>query len=201
MGIVILGFAIILLSLYGSKAYMMHKGYKNELYSALFGSYLEYFFRNAIRKDCSTSSLLKSELGTNRMSFTTFQDREHKVTSRFVVIFYNKGIACISYLNPAGSLKGKADDKHWIINRGDKKYKIQNPMIECKKYADYFRKKFPELHVQEYIACTNDTNVDKVNTSIYYYKDMIDILKNINLPYISENEVVNNYIKFINKEV
>lgn len=200
MEFILLGFCVILLTLYGSKAYRMHKGYAQELSSALFPSYLEYFFRNAIRHDCSTSSLLKSKLGTHRIAYAVLQNSEHQVTSRFVILFYNKGIACIRYLDPKGMLKGKEADKHWTIQREEKLYRIQNPMLECKKYSSYLQKKVPNIHIEEYISCTNDTNITKVNAPIFHYDKLLDTLKARNLPYISEEAIVKSYETFNQKE-
>lgn len=201
MEFILLGFCAILLTLYGSKAYRMHKGYAQELSSALFASYLEYFFRSAIRHDCSTSSLVKSKLGTHRIAYAVLQNSEHQITSRIVILFYNKGIACISYLDPKGTLKGKEADKHWTIQREDKLFRIPNPMLECKKYSSYLHKKVPDIHIEEYIACTMDTNITKVSAPIFHYDELLDALKAMNLPYISEEAIVKGYEVFQQKEV
>lgn len=196
MEFIILGFCIILIGLYGYKAVLLHRGYSTALYASLFSSFLEYFFRHAIRHDCSTSNLVTAALGTNRMSFTTIQNHNHQVTSRFVLLFYNKGIACISYLDSQGSVKGKLEDPHWMIQRGDQAYKIVNPMLECKQYAARISKLCPTMMVQEYVVCTNDTDLSKI-AGVYHYDEILAVLKAIHLPYIADDNILKEYNKLV----
>lgn len=193
MEIIILGFCVILIGLYGSKAIMMHKGYNNQLYAVLFASYLEYFYRNIIRHDCSTSTLLKAKLGTHKMSFTTIQSHDGQLISHYVLLFYNKGIACISYLNPNGSIHGSMNEQHWTLHQNGKRFKFSNPMIECKLYSKRIKKLCPHVSVHEYIACPDACDIHGISGPIYHYSAIVDTLKAVNHPYISEELITSSY--------
>lgn len=195
MQLVILGFSTILLTLYSTKAFMLHKTYKDSVYTVLFPSFLEYFFKVSIRKDCSSSFFLKQQIGTNHLTFATIQNSEHKITSQIAVVFYNKGIACISFLNPKGSLSGKTNDKHWRIDRDNKVYQIYNPLIECEKYSQRLQSFIPDVPVHNFIAISNDTDISRLKSKAYPFNELIDGLKEVNSLFISEEMIHETYHK------
>lgn len=182
-----------LLVVYGFKAFRLYPTYKNSIYQSLVPNFIEYFYRVTIRKDVSTSSYLKNQLGPHRMTFTTLQNQDHKITSRFVILLYNKGIALISFLDPNGSLAGKSEDKHWIIRRSNQTAKIANPKIESDKYLHFVKQKYPDFEITQYVAVSNDTDIHKVTTDfkVCHYSDIIKVLQEAPTHYVDEETIIN----------
>lgn len=189
-----------LLVIYGFKAYRLYPTYKNSIFQTLIPSFLEYFYRYVIRKDVSTSSYLKNQLGPHRMSFTTLQNNDHKVTSRFIILLYNKGIALISFFDPNGTLSGKEADKHWLIQRTNKIVKISNPMIESNKYIHLIQKKYPNFEITQYVAVSDSTDISKVKTdfTVCHYCDILKVLQEANTHYVDEKTIIDAFNKASN---
>lgn len=94
---------IVLIIIYGFKAYQNYPSYKNSILPTLFPNYFEFFWRMFIRKDASNSSYLNKSIGNHKLSFATIENRQHQVTSKFVLFFYNKGITIVEYLDFSGT--------------------------------------------------------------------------------------------------
>ena len=192
MEVFLLSIITALLVVYGFKAYRLYPSYKHSIFPDLIPSFLEYFYRVTIRKDASTSSFLKSKIGTHRMTFTTLQNNDHKITSRFVILLYNKGIALISCLDPKGTVSGQANDKHWFIRRENQTVKIANPKIESDKYAILVKKKYPDLPLTQYVAVGNDSDISKVKCDfiVCHNNEMIRHLLEASTPYVEDEKII-----------
>lgn len=191
MEVVFSSILVVLIMIYGFKAYRLYPSYKNSIYQTMIPNFMEYFFKVVIRQDLSTSSYLKQKIGPHRMTFTTLQNNDHKITSRFVVLIYNKGLALISFLDPHGTLSGKGEEKHWFIRRETQTAKIANPIIESNKYILLLRKKYPDLEMRQYIAIANDSDISKVNADypVCHYEDIFRELSEANTHFIEESEI------------
>lgn len=192
MEVLLMSIIVALLVVYGFKAYRLYPTYKNSIFQDLMPSFLEYFYRVTIRKDASTSSFLKDKLGTHRMTFTTLQNNDHKITSRFVIILYNKGIALISYLDPKGALSGQTNDKHWFIRREKQTVKIANPKIESDKYAILLKKKYPGLPLTQYVAVGNECDISKIKCDfiVCHNNEIIRHLLEAGTPYVEDGKII-----------
>lgn len=112
---------IVLIIIYGFKAYQNYPSYKNSILPTLFPNYFEFFWRMFIRKDASNSSYLNKSIGNHKLSFATIENRQHQVTSKFVLFFYNKGIAIVEYLDYPGTYSGNDEDRSWIIKSNNER--------------------------------------------------------------------------------
>ncbi len=181
-----------LLAAYAIRAYQYYPNYKNSIFKTIIPSYLEYFYLVSIRKDCSQSSYLRKHLGTHRMTYTTLKNNEHKVTSRFVVLIYSKGIALITCLDFKGILSGTQEDKRWFIRDDNRLIKINNPTIEQNKYSKLLQQKYPGLYIQNIVACDDDMDISKVKCEypICNNKDIVKILQESSGKFIDENTII-----------
>lgn len=181
-----------LLVIYGLKAYRLYPSYKKSIFPTLIPNFTEYFYRVEIRRDCSESSFLKDKIGPHKMTYATLQNNDHKVTSRFVILLYSKGIALISCLDPKGALSGQTNDKHWFIRRENQTVKIANPKIESDKYAVLTKKKYPNLPLTQYVAVTDDSDISKVKTDFItcHNEDIIRVLLESSASYVDEATIM-----------
>ena len=152
---------IVLIIIYGFKAYQNYPSYKNSILPTLFPNYFEFFWRMFIRKDASNSSYLNKSIGNHKLSFATIENRQHQVTSKFVLFFYNKGITIVEYLDYPGTYSGNDEDRSWMIKNNNKKIRITNPIHElqtqtlCCKYTDV-------ITTLNNIQCDHNLNEDEI---------------------------------------
>lgn len=202
MHIVLYTIVIVLIIIYGFKAYQNYPSYKNSILPTLFPNYFEFFWRMFIRKDASNSSYLNKSIGNHKLSFATIENRQHQVTSKFVLFFYNKGIAIVEYLDYLGTYSGNDEDRSWIIKSNNKKIRITNPIHELQTYKNRIQKIFKDGQISSVIAIKDDSEIDKIQTQTLYckYKDVITTLNNIQCEHtLSESEIQNLFDSFNQK--
>ncbi len=193
---------IVLVIIYGFKAYQNYPSYKNSILPTLFPNYLEFFWRMFIRKDASNSSYLNKSIGIHKLSFATIENRQHQVTSKFVLFFYNKGITIVEYLDFSGTYSGNDEDRSWIIKSNNKKIRITNPVHELQKYKNRIQNMFNDMQISSVIAISDDSQIDKIQTQTLCctYKDVITTLNNIQCEHnLNENEIQNMFNSFNQK--
>ena len=193
---------IVLIIIYGFKAYQNYPSYKNSILPTLFPNYLEFFWRMFIRKDASNSSYLNKFIGIHKLSFATIENRQHQVTSKFVLFFYNKGITIVEYLDFSGTYSGNDEDRSWIIKSNNKKIRITNPVHELEKYENRIQNMFNDVQISSVIAISDDSQIDKIQTQTLCctYKDVITTLNNIQCKHnLNENEIQNMFNCFNQK--
>lgn len=193
---------IVLIIIYGFKAYQNYPSYKNSILPTLFPNYFEFFWRMFIRKDASNSSYLNKSIGNHKLSFATIENRQHQVTSKFVLFFYNKVIAIVEYLDYPGTYSGNDEDRSWIIKSNNKKIRITNPIHELQTYKNRIQKMFKDGQISSVIAIKDDSEIDKIQTQTLYckYKDVITTLNNIQCEHtLSESEIQNLFDSFNQK--
>ena len=184
---------IVLIIIYGFKAYQNYPSYKNSILPTLFPNYLEFFWRMFIRKDASNSSYLNKSIGNHKLSFATIENRQHQVTSKFVLFFYNKGITIVEYLDYPGS---------WMIKNNNKKIRITNPIHELQTYKNRIQKMLDDVQISSVIAVTDDSEIDKIQTQALCckYTDVITTLNNIQCDHnLNEDEIQNMFNSFNQK--
>ena len=193
---------IVLIIIYGFKAYQNYPSYKNSILPTLFPNYFEFFWRMFIRKDTSNSSYLNKSIGNHKLSFATIENRQHQVTSKFVLFFYNTGIAIVEYLDYPVTYSCNEEDSSWIIKSNNKKIRITNPIHELQTYKNRIQKMFKDGQISSVIAIKDDSEIDKIQTQTLYckYKDVITTLNNIQCEHtLSESEIQNLFDSFNQK--
>lgn len=193
---------IVLIIIYGFKAYQNYPSYKNSILPTLFPNYLEFFWRMFIRKDASNSSYLNKSIGNHKLSFATIENRQHQVTSKFVLFFYNKGITIVEYLDHPGTYSGNDEDRSWMIKNNNKKIRITNPIHELQTYKNRIQKMLDDVQISSVIAITDDSEIDKIQTQTLCckYTDVITTLNNIQCDHnLNEDEIQNMFDSFNQK--
>ena len=193
---------IVLIIIYGFKAYQNYPSYKNSILPTLFPNYLEFFWRMFIRKDASNSSYLNKSIGNHKLSFATIENRQHQVTSKFVLFFYNKGITIVEYLDYPGTYSGNDEDRSWMIKNNNKKIRITNPIHELQTYKNRIQKMLDDVQISSVIAVTDDSEIDKIQTQTlcWKYTDVITTLNNIQCEHnLNEDEIQNMFNSFNQK--
>ena len=193
---------IVLIINYGFKAYQNYPSYKNSILPTLFPNYLEFFWRMFIRKDASNSSYLNKSIGNHKLSFATIENRQHQVTSKFVLFFYNKGITIVEYLDYPGTYSGNDEDRSWMIKNNNKKIRITNPIHELQTYKNRIQKMLDDVQISSVIAVTDDSEIDKNQTQTLCCKctDVITTLNNIQCDHnLNEDEIQNMFNSFNQK--
>lgn len=185
------------------RALRLYRTYKGSIYTVLFPSFLEYFFKYEVRKDCSKSSFLKSMIGTQRMLFSIVKNDKGEVTHRFVSIVYNKGIAMISFLSPKGQVKARRNEKYWTVRNdaSDTEHRIISPEMALHEYRRRFEQLVPELNVQTYIAVGDNLDLNNIQADmpVLHYSKIVNALKNAYAPFISEEMILLEFAKLTHK--
>ncbi|MGB7594827.1 MAG: hypothetical protein WBL80_04625 [Erysipelotrichaceae bacterium] len=185
------------------RAVRLYRSYKGSFYSVLFPSFLEYFFKYEVQKDCSKSSFLKSAIGTQRMLFSIVKNEKGAVTHRFVSIVYNKGVAMISFLSPRGQVRANQNEKYWTVKSegSQPEYRIVSPELALNEYRRRFEQLIPDSEIRMYIAVGDalDLSGIKSDLPVLHYKDIISALKSADAPYISEEMIVEEFAKLSRK--
>ena len=181
---------IVLIIIYGFKAYQNYPSYKNSILPTLFPNYFEFFWRMFIRKDASNSSYLnKSIISPFFCKVSTYHCK-------------NKGIAIVEYLDYPGTYSGNDEDRSWIIKSNNKKIRITNPIHELQTYKNRIQKMFKDGQISSVIAIKDDSEIDKIQTQALCckYKDVITTLNNIQCEHtLSESEIQNLFDSFNQK--
>lgn len=194
-------FAIVLslLVVWGIEASRLYKSYKGELYGTLFGGFLPYFFRYAVRKDCSESGFLKTRIGTHRMIFSAMKENG-QTAARFCTILYNRGIMVYCYQKIEGELLGKPKDKDWIVRRTDSEgsahsFRHPNPTVSFEAYLRRIASACPEVHLEARIAVDDLTVYDHLKSDIklVHYKDIVDELIQVQSGILSDEQILKVY--------
>jgi hypothetical protein len=184
------------------RAVRLYRTYRGSFYAVLFPSFLEYFFKYEVQKDCSKSSYLKSSIGTQRMLFSIVKNDKGAVTHRFVSIVYNKGVAMISFLSPKGQVKARKNEKYWTVRSDEAdEYRIVSPEMALDEYRRRFEQLIPDLNIQTYIAVGDILDISDIQAEIpvLHYSDVITALKNADAPFISEEMVLTEFAKLTRK--
>lgn len=174
----------------------LHKNCKGDIYNDIYGSFLGYFYRYVVLRNCSESSYLKSKIGVHRIVYSSIT-KEGGGKSKFCVIFYNKGIMVISYDRATGRYLGSPAQKNWnVIRRGrdgkDHTYRHPNPTADTKAYAARIAKLFPGVHMECRVAFHNEADFSGLRTDIkpIHFKDLTDELIQVKADFVSDDEVI-----------
>lgn len=192
-------FFILFLTIRGIRLYLSYKG---SIYTILFPSFFEYFYKYEIQKDCSKSSYLNTQIGTQRMMFSIAKNDKGAVTQRFVTILYNKGIAVVAFLSPVGKVKARRNDKHWsVVPEKGTEYRILSPEAAINEYRRRVEKLLPDLTVQTYIALGNKVDLGDIRSElpVLHYSELVHALKQAEQPYISESMILSEFAKLTQK--
>ncbi len=174
-------FGIIIFAL-GTKAYQDYKHYKGSFYTILYSGFVEYYFRLRQRKDMSQSDWLKQELGEHRIVFNSYLDQNGIPVYNFVTIFHTKGTNMFSIIQSKGEITGKDKDKHWIVHRDSKTYRIPASSSLLQQHADLVKSKTGIHEVVGTLMFPDDTDTSKLKTewNKASYSELMNILKNGN---------------------
>jgi len=183
----------------------LRKSYKGDIYAALFGGFLPYFFRYVVLRDCSESGYLRSRIGTHRLVFSVINNDEQQ-RSRFCVIFYNKGIMVLCYDRSSGEFWGSAKDDSWNVKRtqADGKqhlYRHFNPTKDMIAYLNRVAAVFPEVHMEARMAFRDEADLTHLRSDIkaIHFSDIETELKDVKADFLSDDEIKAMYQQLIQK--
>lgn len=184
----------------------LYPSYKESIYPYLFGSFLPYFMKYAVFKDCSSSSFLKTKIGVHRMLFSAMQEAG-KTTGRFCTIFYNRGIMVFCYEKIGGEMLGKAKDHDWIVKRKDAdgemhSFRHPNPTPVFEAYLRRIAAAYPEAHIEARIAFDDDADFTNLKSDIAltHYKDILNEMVMVQSQIVDDVSVVADYQKLVSKK-
>lgn len=180
MEIFFYGFFGVIIFAMGLKAYQDYKLYKGTFYSVLYSGFVEYYLRLRQRKDLSQSDWLKQEIGDHRIVFNSYLDQNGKPVHNFVTIFHTKGTHMFSIIESKGEISGKDKDKHWIIHRDGKTFRIPASSALLEQHIDYVKKQTSLTNIEGVLMFQNDTDISKMKTSwnTAKFSELLDVLKN-----------------------
>lgn len=172
-------FGIIIFAL-GLKAYQDYKYYKGSFYTVLYSGFVEYYLRLRQRKDMSQSDWLKQEIGEHRIVFNSYLDQNGVPVHNFVTIFHNKGVHLFSVIQSKGQITGKDKDKHWIVHRDGKTFRIPASSELLRQHIDYVKKQTGLSQIEGVLMFTDTADFSKMKTewSTAKYSELLNVLKN-----------------------
>jgi hypothetical protein len=165
--LVFTGFIFALLLIFFMKALRVYHTYRGKIFKYIYSGFLEYYFKYRYRKDLSVSSWLNHNLGFHRILYNSYLNEERKVIHDFVTIFHEKGICVFCIIPSDGVITGNHKDKHWIVSRGDKNYRILNPLATIESHAQFIAEQFPDIEIIDKCILFNDqADFSKLNVDI-----------------------------------
>lgn len=195
----------VLLLAWGFRGIRLYRSYKGDIYAALYGGFLPYFYRYVIIRDCSVSSYLRGRIGFHRLVFSVVTGDDQSRT-RFCIIFYNKGIMVLCYEKAPGEYRGNSSAKSWNVIRtgGDGKQHIfrrSNPSKDVKAYLSRITAVFPGVHVEARLAFCDDADISQLRSDIkaIHFSEMETELKNVQAEFLTDEEITAMYQKLIQK--
>lgn len=187
------------------QGFRLYRSYKGDIYGALYGGFLPYFFRYVVIRDCSESWHLRSQIGTHRIVFSTITGEEKQKT-KFCVIFYSKGVMVLCYDRASGKLRGGPSGKSWNVIRkeADGKehiYRRPNPTRDLMAYLNRLREVFPNLHMEARFAFSDGVDHSQLTAGVkaINFRDLDTELKSVQAEFISDDEVGAMYRTLIGK--
>lgn len=187
------------------QGFRLHKSYKGDIYAALYGGFLPYFFRYVILRDCSESSYLRSRIGTHKLVFSVISN-EAKQRVRFCIIFYNKGIMVLCYDKSTGEYWGSSRDDSWNVKRveADGKehlYRHLNPTKDMVAYVNRLAALYPETHMEARMAFSDEADLTHLRSDIktVLFSQIETELREVKADFLPDDEVKALYKKLIQK--
>ena len=181
----------------------LYRSYKGDIYGALFGGFLPYFYRYVVIRDCSESSYLRSRIGVHRLVFSRVSNQEKQQT-RFCIIFYNKGIMVLCYDRATGVFRGKSTSQTWNVIRDDEEgkqryYRHFNPIFDMKAYLERVASLYPEAHIEARLAFRDEADFSQLQSEIQpiHFSDIETELKGVQADFVSDDDVKAMYKKLL----
>lgn len=183
----------------------LYKSYKGDIYGALYGGFLPYFFRYIVIRDCSESGYLRSRVGTHRIVFSAITGEEKQKT-KFCVIFYGRGIMVLCYDRASGRLRGGSGGKNWnIIRTGEDGkehiYRRPNPTRDLAAYLNRLTEVFPDVHMEARLAFSDGADFSQLDAGIktIHFSDLENELKSVRAEIVSDDDVKAMYRRLVQK--
>lgn len=174
----------------------LYKSCKGDIYNDIYGSFLAYFYRYVVLRNCSESGYLRGKIGVHRIVYSSLT-KEGGGKSKFCVIFYNKGIMVVSYDRATGQYLGNPNQKNWNVIRPDKEgknhtYRHPNPTADTKAYVARISKLFPGVHMEARIAFHNQADFSSLRTDIkpIHFSELADALTQVKADFVSDSEII-----------
>ena len=164
----------------------LHKSCKGDIYNDIYGSFLAYFYRYVVLRNCSESGYFRSKLGVHRIVYSSLT-KEGGGKSKFCVIFYNKGVMVVSFDRATGKYLGNPNQKNWNVIRPDKEgknhtYRHPNPTADAKAYIARIAKLFPN----------NSADFSDLRSDIkcIHFSELVEELVQVKADFVSDSEII-----------
>ncbi len=177
--LVFIGFVFALLFIFIMKALQVYRTYQGKIFKYLYTGFLEYYVKYRYRKDLSVSSWLNHKLGFHRILYNSYLNEERKIIHDFVTVFHEKGICVFCVIPSDGVITGTNKDKHWIVSRNSKNYRILNPLPTIESHVKFIIEQFPDVEkVDRCILFNEQASIDMLKVDIHCagYHELLDIL-------------------------
>ncbi len=164
--------------------------YKNKFYKHIYSNFIEYYYKFSTKHDASKSSFIKNRIGNNRIIFNSYLNDKYVPVHELVTIITIKGILVCYIVNSSGEISGKDSDKHLIVKRDNKRYKIAGTKETIDKHIDNIKKKCGDLNIEVCYFFKKDSDFSKFATDNKkaYYNEAINILESLN-DSLSDSEI------------
>lgn len=181
----------------------LYKSYKDDIYAALFGSFLPYFYHYVVIGDCSQSGWLRERIGTHRIIFSVTSNDAGQRT-KFCMIFYNKGIMVLCYDKAPGEYRGNPSAKSWnIVRTGEDGkqhiFRRSNPTKDMKAYLSRITAMFPGVHVESRLAFCDSAELSQLRSDVkaIHFSEIEAELKAVQAEFLPDEEISAMYQKLI----
>ena len=184
------------------RAAWLYPDYKNSPLQELYGGFFWYFWHSVIKRDATQSGYLKQQIGTSRILFSKMDD-QGKTAARFCTIFYSRGIMVLCYTNARGMVYGKNKDKELYArySKKEKSYTVGfvNPVRYLETYLLRVAHVYPDAHIETRLCFDNTVDFSQLKCDIacIHDKDIVEELKKVNAPALSDEEISQMFEKAI----
>lgn len=195
----------VLLLAWGFRGIRLYGSYKDDIYAALYGSFLPYFYHYVVIRDCSTSGWLRGRIGPHRIIFSVVSNDEQQRT-KFCMIFYNKGVMVLCYDKAPGEYRGNPSSKSWNIVRTGQDgkehiFRRGNPTKDMNAYLSRITALFPGVHVESRLAFCDSADLSRLRSDVkaIHFSEIETELKNVQAEFLPDEEISAMYQKLIQK--
>lgn len=195
----------VLLLAWGFRGIRLYASYKGDIYAALFGSFLPYFYHYVVIRDCSKSGWLRGQIGPHRLVFSAVTNDQQQRT-KFCMIFYNKGIMVLCYDKAPGQYRGNPSAKSWnIVRTGEDGkqhiFRRHNPTKDMNAYLGRIANLFPGVHIESRLAFCDSADLSQLHSDIkaIHFSEIEAELKDVRAEFLTDEEIGAMYQKLIQK--
>ncbi len=157
----------VLVALIAAQGIQLWPSYKGTIYQELFSSFLEYFWHMRFQHDLSTSSYLKSKVGSHRIVYNAAVGKKGAKLADFVTVFSEHGFISICLMPYSGDVVSAVGNGNWKVTRQGKTVRMPSPLALVAQQKQFLRKTLgDEVPIHYVIAFGDESTFEHADSAV-----------------------------------